>query len=111
MSAEQPQSGPSFWQRLVRFIIRLLFVFVVGIALGAGIFFGAVFLYQQYVQPVQSNSTTLKVFEIRLEQVEGERTVATHQFRQIRRRHVGRRSALHFRLGHRCALPRRPFVT
>ena len=71
MSAEQPQSGPSFWQRLIRFIIRLLFVFVVGIALGAGIFFGAVFLYQQYVQPVQSNSTTLKVFEIRLEQVEG----------------------------------------
>jgi len=36
MSAEQPQSGPSFWQRLIRFIIRLLFVFVVGIALGAG---------------------------------------------------------------------------
>jgi DNA repair exonuclease SbcCD ATPase subunit len=71
MSVEQPQTKPSFWQRLIRFIIRLLFVFVVGIALGAGIFFGAVFLFRQYVQPVQSNSTQVRVLEIRMEQVEG----------------------------------------
>jgi hypothetical protein len=74
MSEERPvETQPSFGQRLgqallwlLRFIVRLLFVVLIGAALGVGIYFGFMALYQQYVaqldtvQEAQSAQADLK---------------------------------------------------
>ncbi len=61
MSIESTQ--PSFGARLARFIVRALFVLVVGSVLGSGIYFGALRLYQQYVNAVQNNDLRLDALE------------------------------------------------
>ena len=69
MSTEQ-DSTPSFFVRLVRFIVRLLFVLIIGIALGVGIFFGVTTLYRVYIRPAQMNTVRLDTAEIQLEQLD-----------------------------------------
>lgn len=69
MSTEQ-ESKPSFWRRLGRLILGLVFVLVVGIALGAGIFFGITTLYRVYIQPAQMNVVRLDRVEIQLKQLD-----------------------------------------
>ncbi|MBL7198886.1 MAG: hypothetical protein ISS56_01920 [Anaerolineae bacterium] len=66
---------PSFWARLgraiawlVRFTLRLLFVLIIGLGLGVGIYYGATFLYNQYILPVQVHSIRLDILDARQEQ-------------------------------------------
>ncbi|MEA3351601.1 MAG: hypothetical protein U9Q82_13355 [Chloroflexota bacterium] len=66
------KSKPSFGQRIItfiRFILRLLFVLVLAVGLGVGIYFGAVYgipeLYRRYVQPVEDNTLRLDDMEAR----------------------------------------------
>ncbi|MEJ2300356.1 MAG: hypothetical protein P8Y14_02490 [Anaerolineales bacterium] len=69
MSAENsvpPQ--PSFWARLGGVLIRVVFVIVIGIALGAGLYFGISALYRQFIQPVQEHSLRLNALENSFEQ-------------------------------------------
>lgn len=69
MSAENsipPQ--PSFLARLGRVLIRLVFVIVIGIGLGAGLYFGISALYRQFIQPVQEHSLRLNALEGSFEQ-------------------------------------------
>ena len=69
MSAENsvpPQ--PSFLARLAGVLIRLVFVILIGIALGAGLFFGISALYRQFIQPVQEHSLRLNALEGSFEQ-------------------------------------------
>jgi chaperonin cofactor prefoldin len=65
----------SFWARLgkaiawlVRFTLRLLFVLIIGLGLGVGIYYGATFLYNQYILPVQVHSIRLDIMDARQEQ-------------------------------------------
>jgi DNA repair exonuclease SbcCD ATPase subunit len=69
MSTEQ-DSRPSFFVRFLRFIVRLLFVLIIGIALGVGIFFGVTTLYRVYIKPAQMNTVRLDTAEIQLEQLD-----------------------------------------
>jgi chromosome segregation ATPase len=57
--------GPSIWARLWKFFIRLIFVIVVGIVLGAGIFWAAQVFYRQYIQRLQEYGSRLDVLEAR----------------------------------------------
>lgn len=66
MSTEN--SKPSFGARLMRFLVRALFILVVGAILGGIIYFGAMQLYQQYVNAVQTNDLRLAALETQQEQ-------------------------------------------
>ena len=76
MSQEnQVQAGPSFGQRLgkgllwlLRFGLRLFFVVLIGVALGAAVYYGMVALYNQYIAPVQAHTLRLEQIDIRQEQ-------------------------------------------
>jgi chaperonin cofactor prefoldin len=54
---------------ILRWLLRLLVVLIIGAVLGVGLFFGGIYLYQQYVQPVQVHAIRLDVLEARQEQV------------------------------------------
>jgi hypothetical protein len=76
MSAEHREEiRPTFGKRLgkgllwlLRFALRLFFVVLLGIALGVGIFYGVVALYNQYIYPVQVHTIRLEQLQTRQEQ-------------------------------------------
>jgi hypothetical protein len=76
MSAEHREEiRPTFGKRLgkgllwlLRFVLRLFFVVLLGIALGVGIFYGVVALYNQYIWPVQVHTIQLEQLQTRHEQ-------------------------------------------
>jgi len=57
------EHAPSFWARLWRFLVRLFFVVLVGIALGAVLYFTIPALYRQYIRPVQEHGVRLDTVE------------------------------------------------
>ena len=69
MSNEQ-NNQPSFLGRVLRFIGCLLIILLVIAALGAGGYFGAPYLYRQYIQPVQQHTIRLDELETILVQNE-----------------------------------------
>jgi MFS superfamily sulfate permease-like transporter len=70
MSAETT-SKPSFLTRMGRFILRLIFIIIVGIALGAGIYYGVRAAYRQFIEPVQEHTLLLAELEARQEETDG----------------------------------------
>lgn len=79
MSTEN-NTQPSFLAQLGRFLLRLFFVVVIGIALGIGIYFGALLLFRTYVQPVQSYAARLDALESGQQQIE---EMATSRFESL----------------------------
>lgn len=67
--SEQVEKKPSFLRRLIRFIVRLVFVLVLGVALGAGIYYLATNFYLQYIQPLQDHEVRLNTLEAYQEEV------------------------------------------
>lgn len=70
MTETRNESGSPFRQRLgrfLRFLVRLLFVVVIGTLIGLGLYYGAPWLYRRVVLPVQENSARIAVVEARLE--------------------------------------------
>lgn len=67
MTGEQ-NSKPSFFARLLGVILRLIFVFVVGICLGAGLYFGFQAFYNQFVSPVQEHALRIEALEMHQQQ-------------------------------------------
>ena len=66
MAEHSNSSGSAFLQgmgRILRFLVRLIFVLVVGALLGAGLFFGVPWIYRQLVWPVQENSAQITVLQ------------------------------------------------
>lgn len=53
----------TFAARLARFLLRVLFVLVIGIGLGLAVYFGAPALYRRYIEPVQVNTERLAELE------------------------------------------------
>lgn len=59
-------SGSSFGRAVgafFRFLVRLLFVIVVGVLIGLGLFYGVPWLYRQLVLPVQEQGTRITALE------------------------------------------------
>jgi predicted nucleic acid-binding Zn-ribbon protein len=84
---EQPNtSGNSFLQslgRFLRFLVRLLLVFVIGALIGLGLYYGVPWLYRRLVLPVQENRARVAVLEDRVEQQQ-ERITENHRALQGR---------------------------
>jgi len=75
MSAVAP-AGSDFWSRLGRFLgralgflLRMIFVLLLAIAIGAGVYFGLPWVYRALVQPVQTHNTQIQDLYNRVEGV------------------------------------------
>lgn len=67
---------PDFWSRLggalgrfFGFLLRLIFVLLLAVALGAGVYYGLPWLYRALVQPVQTHTTQIQELYNRVEGV------------------------------------------
>src|SRR3990172_1346815 len=56
----------TFAARGARFLLRLLFVLMVGLGLGLAVYFGVPAVYRKYVEPVQANTERLAEVEAAL---------------------------------------------
>jgi TolA-binding protein len=75
--APELRSGPSLARRIGRFLLRLLVVVVLGAALGAGLFYGAIRLYRDAIEPLRTLDTRLADLQLqidRLQETQGEQT-------------------------------------
>jgi hypothetical protein len=70
MSTQTPEQPPqkSCFERVFIFLIRLIFAFVVGIAIGVGIYFGVRLLYGEYQSITQDYDARLSALENSLSQ-------------------------------------------
>ncbi len=71
MTEQQPQStGRAFLRSIgdfLRFLLRFLFVLVMGVLLAMGLYYGVPWLYRNMVQPVQENTSRISVIEQRMD--------------------------------------------
>ncbi len=81
MSTEPTLPRPSFGERLatafihfVRALVRLLFVVLLAVGIGAGAYFGLPALYRTYVQPVEDNAARIAELQARLDVLEAQNT-------------------------------------
>lgn len=56
-------SGLQLVGRVFRFLVRLLFVLVIGTLIGLGLFYGVPWVYRRLVWPIQENSARITVLE------------------------------------------------
>jgi uncharacterized coiled-coil DUF342 family protein len=82
VSEDRPAERRTFGQRLgkalgtvLRWLLRLLLILIIGAAVGIGIYFGAIYVYQQYIAPVQVHAIRLDILEAQQDEV-GERLAA-----------------------------------
>lgn len=62
----EPVKKPGIVGRLARFLLRMLVVIVLGIALGAGLFYGAIDLYRNTLEPLSTVDSRLAELESKL---------------------------------------------
>jgi len=75
-SPAAPQK-PGFFVRLLRFLVRLFLATLLGIGLGAVLFFGIPALYREFIQPVRDHTVQLRLLEV------GQTSAATQTAGQI----------------------------
>ncbi len=70
----EPQSQPDNWTRLSRtigrllgFILRLIFILLLAIGVGAGVYFGIPWLYSTIIEPVQNTDIQVEIVENRVD--------------------------------------------
>jgi len=67
MSQQQPTSSGSAFSRSVagffRFLVRFLFVLVIGALIGLGLYYGVPWAYRRLVLPVQENGARISILE------------------------------------------------
>ncbi len=68
---------PGFLVRLLRFLVRLFLATLLGIGLGAVLFFGIPALYREFIQPVRDHTVQLRLLEV------GQTSAATQTAGQI----------------------------
>lgn len=68
--SEENASKPSCLARLLGVLLRLIFVFIAGIIIGAGLYFGFQAFYSQYVNPVQQHALRLDALEMKQQQMD-----------------------------------------
>jgi uncharacterized coiled-coil protein SlyX len=64
--APTPRSGPGLLGRIGRFLLRMLVVLILGIALGTGLFYGAIDLYRNTIEPLRTVDSRLVELEDKL---------------------------------------------
>ncbi len=67
VAADRPESvsrGPSVIGRVLGFLLRLIFVVLLGVGLGALAYFGVPALYRSFVEPVEENSRRIERLEV-----------------------------------------------
>ncbi|MCC7357912.1 MAG: hypothetical protein IT317_00445 [Anaerolineales bacterium] len=76
LEAPATPARPDFWTRLggalgrfLGFLLRLVFVLLLAVALGVGVYYGLPWLYRTLVQPVQTHSTQIQDLYNRVEGV------------------------------------------
>jgi len=67
-NTETPQVG--WFTRLVRVTLRLIFAVVLGLALGAGIYYGTIAIFNNVIEPIQDNTQGIKALETRFQLAE-----------------------------------------
>jgi chromosome segregation ATPase len=63
VSQQHSASSDGTFLRFFRFLVRFLFVIVVGVLLAVALYYGAPWLYRNLVQPIQENSVRLTSLE------------------------------------------------
>ncbi len=70
----QTQPQPDVWTRLGRglgrtlgFLLRLVFVILLAVAMGVGVYFGVPWAYNTFVRPVQEHSAQLALLDAKIE--------------------------------------------
>ena len=73
----ESQSQPDNWTRLSRtigsllgFILRLIFILLLAIGVGAGVYFGIPLLYSTIIEPVQNTAIQVEIVENRVDNLE-----------------------------------------
>lgn len=62
----------TFAARLARWVLRVLFVLVIGVGLGLVVYFGVPAVYRKYVEPVQANTERLAEVEAALAELQAQ---------------------------------------
>lgn len=62
------KNKPSFFVRFLRFLLRLILIILIGILIGAGLFFGFKYVYNQVVTPIQENQAEIQSLSTRVSQ-------------------------------------------
>lgn len=71
MTEKASSSGSAFWRAIgafFKFLLRLTFVIVLGLLIGAGLYFGVPWVYRTFVRPVQENTARMAALEQRVTQ-------------------------------------------
>ncbi len=71
MTETPASSGSAFWRAVgvfFKFMLRLIFVIVLGLLIGAGLYFGVPWVYRTFVRPVQENTARITALEQRVTQ-------------------------------------------
>lgn len=69
--SRQASSGNAFWRAVggfFKFMLRLIFVIVLGLLIGAALYFGVPWIYRTFVRPVQENTARITALEQRVTQ-------------------------------------------
>lgn len=64
----EQNSKPSFFVRFLKVLLRLILTLLFGVILGAALYFGFQFVYQELVIPTQQNATDLQNLNTRIDQ-------------------------------------------
>jgi chromosome segregation ATPase len=67
MTVQQPTPSGNFFVRVIVGFFRLLFIVIVGLLLGAALYFGVPWAYRNLVLPVQDNITHVALLEDRMD--------------------------------------------
>jgi len=67
MTVQQPTPSGNFFVRVVVGLFRLLLILILGLLLGAALYFGVIWAYRNLVLPVQANIARVAVLEYRMD--------------------------------------------
>jgi chromosome segregation ATPase len=62
------KSKPSGFVRFLQFLLRLILIILIGILIGAGLYFGFKYVYKQVVTPIQQNQAEIQSLNTRVNQ-------------------------------------------
>ena len=67
-----PEAKPGVLSRIGRILFRVLVTVVIGLALGAGLYFGAIRLYRDTIEPIQTYGQRISDLEVGMAQLSAE---------------------------------------
>ena len=77
----ESRTEPSLAGRIGRVLLRLLVVVILGAALGTGLFYGAIRLYRDAVEPLRTLDTSLADLQLQIDQLQASQGQQTTEMR------------------------------